>query len=191
VRILVDMDGVIADWSGGVDARVRLRAEDAALLDWTRWDGVTPDAPEADRTRVRSRIKRIQGSLGFYRHLHPIPGAVAAIRALDATAHDVWLCTTPDSLSRTCASEKIAWAEDHLGPGWGTRVILTHDKALVRGDFLIDDKPEITGSARPEWQHILFDQPYNQHVEGVRILNWSDPGEVVGYLEGLHAELAA
>jgi hypothetical protein len=39
------------------------------------------------------------------------------------------------------------------------RVILTHDKTLVRGDVLIDDKPGITGNMIPAWKHLVFDSP--------------------------------
>ena len=39
------------------------------------------------------------------------------------------------------------------------------DKTLVRGDVLIDDKPHVTGSNAPTWQHLLYDAPYNRDIE--------------------------
>ena len=45
----------------------------------------------------------------------------------------------------------------------------------VRGDVLIDDKPNITGSATPTWQQLLFDAPYNRHVAHLpRLSSWAD-----------------
>ena len=42
---------------------------------------------------------------------------------------------------------------------------------------LIDNKPVITGvEAHPEWEHILYDRPYNREVNKRRITweNWRD-----------------
>jgi hypothetical protein len=50
-------------------------------------------------------------------------------------------------------------------------VILTRDKTLVRGDVLVDDKPEIGGLATPHWRHLLYDQPYNRNSPGPR-MSW-------------------
>ncbi|WP_455003872.1 5' nucleotidase, NT5C type, partial [Cardiobacterium hominis] len=71
--------------------------------------------------------------------------------------------------------EKIAWVEEHLGFDWTARVMLTKDKTLVRGDILIDDKPEISGSLSPVWQHWLYDAPYNRHINTPRRIRWQDP----------------
>jgi 5'-nucleotidase len=38
---------------------------------------------------------------------------------------------------------------------------------------LIDDKPEVTGSLVPSWQHLVFEAPYNTVAIGRRI-NWSN-----------------
>ena len=65
--------------------------------------------------------------------------------------------------------------EEHLGFDWTARVMLTKDKTLVRGDILIDDKPEISGSLSPVWQHWLYDAPYNRHINTPRRIRWQDP----------------
>ncbi len=192
MRVLVDMDGVLADWKGGIDLRLKRARYDGPAPDWTQWDGVDPYASPEERTALRTAVKVAQAKRHFYLHLLPIDGGPAAIRELARAGHDVWLCSTPDHTNPTCADDKIAWAEAWIGKGWGQRVILTHDKTLVRGDFLIDDKPEVTGAAEPEWQQILFDQPYNQHVEGKSILrSWRDPGHIATSLEALQRMAAA
>ncbi|UOE45974.1 5' nucleotidase, NT5C type [Agromyces larvae] len=176
MRILCDLDGVAADWIGGIeDGLGWLPVEDSEWLDWTQGDGASPDAPDDARAGLRRRIKRIQGTFGFYAALRPIPGAVAAIHRLADAGHDVWFCSTPDPLNESCASDKINWVESHFGEGWGERVILTHDKTLVRGDVLIDDKPRVTGAAEPEWTHVIFAQPYNGGPEAIgrwRVRDW-------------------
>ena len=58
--------------------------------------------------------------------------------------------------SETCAQEKLAWVRRHVGLEFVRRTIITADKTLVQGDFLLDDRPDITGDAAPTWKHLLF-----------------------------------
>lgn len=52
-----------------------------------------------------------------------------------------------------------------------TILFLTNDKTIVKGDILIDDKPEPIGLEKPEWEHIIFDQPYNRYIKDKRRIN--------------------
>lgn len=71
--------------------------------------------------------------------------------------------------------------EEHLGRDFVKRLILTKDKTLVFGDFLIDDKPEIKGVKLPSWEHLIFDQPYNINIiNNKRRINWNNYREVLG-----------
>merc|ERR1712048_1424895 len=97
--------------------------------------------------------------------LPEMSGGVAALSRLIASGFEVMICTSPVANSRYCAQEKWEWVREHLGDAWLKRLILTCDETTVRGDFLIDDKPVITGSQQPLWTQILFDAPYNVGVE--------------------------
>ena len=73
-----------------------------------------------------------------------------------------------------CVLEKYHWVSEHLGPDWINNIILTRDKTIVRGDILIDDIPEPKGIEKPEWEHVLFDSPYNRHITGKRRMTWDN-----------------
>ena len=77
-----------------------------------------------------------------------------------------------------------AWVERHFGEAFLPRLILAKDKTWVHGDVLIDDKPEVTGSRTPTWQHVIFDQPFNRGADGPR-MTWSNWREVLGSLARL------
>jgi 5'-nucleotidase len=79
--------------------------------------------------------------------------------------------------------EKYAWVEQHLGAEFVQRIVLTRDKTLVHGDVLIDDKPEIGGLRKPDWRHLIYDQPWNRHVDGPR-LTWADWRERLAVVGG-------
>lgn len=176
--VLVDQDGPLADFEQG-------------FLD--RWQSLHPEEdaiPLAERRtfyvkdqyapHVRPWIDEIHHAAGFYRELPPTPGAVEAMRAMLELGVEVRICTAPLSHYENCVLEKYEWTERHLGRDFTRRMIVTKDKTLVKGRYLIDDRPTVTGVARPEWEHLLFDCPYNRHVPGTRRLDWSNWREILG-----------
>ena len=170
--ILLDQDNVLADFEAGFRQAYQARYGEAAPIeDRNHLFYIRDRLPEA----LRPRAVEIYGSPGFFAELPPIAGALDAARQLAAAGHDVRICTAPITNYRHCVGEKIAWVEEHLGFDWTARVMLTKDKTLVRGDILIDDKPEISGSLTPVWQHWLYDAPYNRHINTPRRIRWQDP----------------
>jgi len=43
---------------------------------------------------------------------------------------------------------------------------------MIRGDVLLDDKPELDGLLVPEWEHWVFAAPYNERVVDKRRATW-------------------
>jgi 5'-nucleotidase len=171
MRILVDMDGTIADWETKF---------------YDTWRALHPDkvaVPVSERTtfriveqyppEYRHHVRAVYTSPGFFRTLEPIPGALDAMREMREAGHDVRICTSPLSDYRNCVLEKYEWVEEYLGPDWIGALILTRDKSVVRGDVLVDDRPDVAGEASAEWEHVLYDQPYNQAVPRKRRLIWA------------------
>lgn len=171
--ILIDQDGVLADFERGFhDAwQASGHSHSALPLEDRRSFYVRDDYPR----HLRGEVEVIYPAPGFYRNLPPIGGAIEAVKAL-VLNHDVRFCTSPLNAYRHCVLEKYEWVEQHLGGEYVSRIIVTKDKTLIQGDILIDDKPDITGDCIPTWRHILFDQPYNRHVDGIRMTwaNWQD-----------------
>lgn len=172
--LLVDMDGVICDW--GYQYGVSLDRHGDAAANIPRHRDQTSFDLHAGRTPAEvAIIKSVMVEEGFYSQLRPIPGAKAALKAMLKAGHDVRIVTSPWVSNPTCASDKLNWIVKHYGSHWGPRVIITSDKTIVRGDYLIDDKPEVTGSQEPSWEHIYFSQPYNVELTGRRRINtWAE-----------------
>jgi 5'-nucleotidase len=174
MRILVDMDGVLADFEQGFLDRWRARHPDQ------------PYVPLEERTafyildqypqHLKPLIREIQYEPGFIRELPPIPGAVAAMDAMRDAGLEVFICSSPFTEYENCVGEKYAWVDAHLGQRWIPRIVLAKDKTLIKGDVLIDDRPVVDGVAEPSWEHVLFDQPYNRDQRDKRRLtgwdNW-------------------
>lgn len=170
--ILIDQDGVIANWGKHWDhvlnthwpeSRVPRHGQQRTFNLKAGLDAYDSDV-----------VDMVMNHPNFYRDLEPIDGAAEALNRMVELGHEVSICTTPWITNITCASDKLAWLETHIGAGWAKRAIITSDKTRVRGDLLIDDKPEVKGSHVPDWEHVLFDQPYNQGLPQRRITSWAD-----------------
>lgn len=179
MRVLVDMDNTIAHWGYHMDALLdgltgteHMPRHDT-MTQYNLHDGLT--------LSELSILRKAMNKPGFYRDIPVIDGAVDALHDMALHGHEVFIVTTPWQSNPTCASDKMAWVDQHLGADWVRRTIITHDKTLVVGDVLIDDKPTIHGvNPDPHWHHVLFDQPYNREINKPRITNWGPWKEVVG-----------
>lgn len=173
--ILVDMDGVICDWQAQFDAFLAKFCPDITLIPREQITVFKSQSLYAEEHHAA--IAEMMNREGFYRTLKPVEGAVDALKEM-AKDYTVFICTAPYVTNETCASEKLLWIGEHLGEEWKDRCIITSDKTLALGDILIDDKPLIKGVGARVWSHIVFDAPYNRHVE-TRINKWSEWREVV------------
>ncbi|WP_411373274.1 5' nucleotidase, NT5C type [Arthrobacter sp. MPF02] len=113
---------------------------------------------------------------GLYLNLEPTPYAVEAMKEMQEEGIDTWFCSKPYPTHPTCTSEKLASVARHFGQEMAQKTILTHDKTLVFGHVLLDDKPTVTGAAVPAWKHVYYAQPYNAPGTGAqdipRITDW-------------------
>lgn len=176
--ILIDMDGLLADFEG------------TFLKEWRRMFPSEPHIPLRNRKKFYFRddypqkfhpkVESVYLDQKFYPKILPVKEGLAAIREMVALGINVFICTAPLSVYKHCVFEKYAWVEEYLGYEFTKRLILTRDKTLIRGDVLIDDKPEITGIQKPVWEHIIYDFPYNRHVAGKRrITQWKNRREIL------------
>lgn len=76
---------------------------------------------------------------GFFRNLNPMPGSKSAVaRLLENPALDIYIGSKPSTKATNSATEKLDWVAEHFPPLL-KRVVLVCDKALLRGDVLVDD----------------------------------------------------
>ena len=184
--ILIDQDGVLADFERGFIQAWRQRYPELTLVPYENRKSfyIREDYPP----QWRDQAQALYTAPGFIRNLPPVPGAIEAFKELLALGLDLRICTSPLTQFENCVAEKYLWVEKHLGRDATNRLILTKDKTLVRGDLLIDDKPQITGAAKPVWKQILFDAPYNRHEMQSPRLDWSNWRSVLaGELYGADA----
>jgi 5'-nucleotidase len=184
--VLLGMDGCIVDWDYGF----RQAWGDRSAIARTRYR-----MEECVDSSLKEAAMKVFHQPGFFKALPPMPGAIEALRAMEAKGLNVQICTSPFLTSPTCVQEKLRWVSDHLGVHWLKRIVITSDKTLVKGDVLIDDSPQIVGSKSPVWTQVMFDAPYNRPTETeeknsfseqtkkcLRLSHWNNWQEVLGSL---------
>ena len=124
-----DMDGVLADFNQALEERI------------------TPDLC----LKYGSNVDEIPG---IFDDLKPIPGAIFAFEEL-SQKYDCYILSTAPWGNPEAWMHKRLWVEKYLGEMGYTRLILTHNKHLNRGEFLIDDR-KANGAAQFEGEHIHF-----------------------------------
>lgn len=113
--VYIDMDDTIADFIG------------SPKLNQV---GITPEDMPFPKEMLEP---------GFFRSLKPIDGAIEAIhRLLDAPGLELHILTKPVHYSPQSYSEKVLWIHHYL-PVLSHRVVMTQNKELCHGDFLVDD----------------------------------------------------
>lgn len=111
--LYIDMDGTLVDFEAGVR--------------------------QVTQEQKKQYGKEYDEIPGFFDDLPPIEGAIDAFHTL-AAAFDTFILSTAPWNNATAWSAKNLWVRKHLGEVGRKRLILSHHKHLVRGDYLIDDR---------------------------------------------------
>lgn len=175
--ILVDMDDVLSDFDGEFYRRWNVRHPERKI--------VPPEVRK--RFYIKEELTKdyaplvteINTEKGFIRSLPEIPGGINAVKEISNMGHQVFICTAPLDIYDNCVLEKYRWVDEHMGFEWTKKLIITKEKALIKGDILIDDKPDIKNEDKAIWEHVLYDKPYNRHITGLRRLTWENWNEVL------------
>ena len=93
---------------------------------------------------------------GLFKDLKPIDSAISSVeKLLHSEKYEVYFLSTAPWNNPSAWTDKRLWIEEQFGEKINRRLILTHRKDLMKGDILIDDRPN-NGAKDFEGELITF-----------------------------------
>lgn len=139
-KVYIDMDGVL------VDIKPKVEHIRKNLIVFTNYAG--------EAVSLHDQPDRIDEVPFLFEDLPPMEGAVEAYNHLNSL-FDVYILSTAPWNNPNAWLQKRLWVEEHLGAAATKRLILSHHKNLMIGEFLIDDRTK-NGAGEFNGEHIHF-----------------------------------
>lgn len=180
-RLLLDCDGVIANFAG----RVQALASAAGHPFEVRAYGLASQMPE----HVWHEVERAVHGRNFVACLDAYPGEVEAAWEL-ARHTELVFVTSPWRTSVYWAHERAEWLAARFHQ---PRIISTNQKHMVEGDIFVDDHSEHVNAwadAHPRGIPLLFTRPWNEDARG-SFLRINSLRDVFPYLNVAHDNIPA
>jgi len=173
IRVIVDMDGTIADFTTASFKKVeklygiKMTKDDAYKPKTAQlvWERMTP-SQKAKYTDHRELYAEICDK-GFFYEMKPFPGAIKQIKRLSKAGAEICFVTKVLNWDRS-AEEKARWLKLYFKDMkyYTLMVDSVHAKQCVEADFIIDDDPRVLADIKGPIP-IMVKQPWNVNTRGV------------------------
>ena len=102
-------------------------------------------------------IEYPQSMEGFFLNLEPIEGSIETVKKIiSSDIYDPYVLTAPSTHNPISYMEKRIWIENYFDYNFTKKLIISSNKGLLKGDFLIDDNIEGKGQENFEGKIIHF-----------------------------------
>lgn len=171
----VDLDGVCADYAGGLRRAVARHrgVDETSLTNEVSWDFAEWGL---DRDAFLAHHRRAVLEDHLFATMPPMPGVADALWRLSDAG--VWIRIITHRLVENWShaavvSDTVEWLDEHRIPY--RDLCFLGDKPQVGADAYIEDAPHNVDALRSSGcTVIVFDQPYNRHLDAPRARTWEE-----------------
>ena len=133
-------------------------------------DNVIVDFKSALRKRnIDENMENADEIQDIFSEMDPMPGAIEGYNKLVEMGHDVYILSTAPWENPSAWSDKLLWVKKYLGIVAYKRLILSHNKNLNRGDYLIDDR---VANGAGKWGKKLLRFGFDENGKPFDYPNW-------------------
>lgn len=161
---LVDMDGTLADFDGGMRAMMeKIGSPDEVALGRHYFQ-----EQDGEPSHIRERRRLIKRMPGFWSGLAQLEVGMTIFDYLISFRFNISILTKAPSHNPAAWMEKVQWCNKHLDMTQGVGMNIVANKALVYGKVLVDDWPAYITPwmlKRPRGLVIMPAQPWNEGFE--------------------------
>jgi 5'(3')-deoxyribonucleotidase len=178
----VDLDGVVADFYGGLrPIAAEWMGVPAGSLDtdvtWSLPEWGVPDAPGGYEALHRFAVTQ----RNLFRELAPLPGAPAALRRLSKAHIRIRIITHRLCIEyshQQTVRQTVEWLDYHDVPYWD--LCFMKDKAAVGADLYVEDSPSNVATLREDGHAaIIFTNSTNLELGPPRANTWAEVEKLV------------
>ena len=139
--VYIDMDGVLVDFSKAVEDKFKLYPT------------------------FKEKYKHNPDLIpGIFKDPKPLAAAIESVQQLAASGkYDLYISTTASWKNPEAAMHKRLWIEKYFGELFKKKMIITHRKDLLLGDYLIDDR-DANGAENFRGELLSFGWAYEKKV---------------------------
>lgn len=169
MRILLDVDGVVADMIGELIRVIDPYMTEKEVTNW--------DLEKVFSSQEMKLCEYLMKDPDFWERLKPYNGVVAAVTRLRAE-HDVVFVSAPYWPCKDWTSARMKWLNYHFA---NVRFIATDHKHYVAGDVFVDDKlsnVEAWAKENRLSEAYLFNRPWNEHLDANKLLRLNSLDEL-------------
>lgn len=167
--ILVDMDDTLESllpaWVQWLNTHHGLSVDVESIAEWDM--RVSFPSLTAEEINAPLFIRE------FWETVLPKPGAVECVKRLIDDGHEVYICTASNYKTLTDKMEVVLFR--HFPYLKWENVIVSYNKHLIKGDFIIDDAPHNLENTPRFSLPILMDAPHNRDADSnafYRVHDW-------------------
>ena len=133
-------------------------------------DNVIVDFKSALRKRnIDENMENADEIQDIFSEMDPMPGAIEGYNKLVEMGHDVYILSTAPWENPSAWSDKLLWVKKYLGIVAYKRLILSHNKNLNSGDYLIDDR---VANGAGKWGKKLLRFGFDENGKPFDYPNW-------------------
>lgn len=178
MRVLIDVDGPVADLMDGLEKFIRERTGHELKPNTSLTHRISRSPVHAELNELIDLDRCLHDFLSlpdvYQEYVLPVPDSVESIHRLKFSGYELGFVTATLWTAPSSYSSKMRWLDKHF-PGIPMLAVSSSEKHWVTGDYAIDDRYDTCFRWGLEGvKPFLFRRSWNEAPPGVKSYDWKE-----------------